>query len=256
MLEAERIVAEVTNDEARRRAGGGGTSTATGSPPSPDRAGTVRRFLVLATWVRAARADGNVPPNRGTQRDPWARVSQLRRLPMVPIRRRVRWWPRALALAVATVAAASLLAACGGGSGPPTLTWYINPDPNPPAGFSGAFGQAGIAKAVQHRPLHGPHRAAAAERHRAAHPAAAPAGGEGLVDLPDEPRPGLHRRVRGSGLPRAAAEGPRVVALEGDAQGRRQGRDLGQRGWSRPPCGPTPRCCGSASPWRRRPAST
>jgi multiple sugar transport system substrate-binding protein len=64
---------------------------------------------------------------------------------MVPIRRRVRWWRRALALTAATVSAGSLLAACGGGSGPPTLTWYINPDPNPPAGFKGAFGQAGIA---------------------------------------------------------------------------------------------------------------
>lgn len=40
----------------------------------------------------------------------------------------------------------SLLAACGSdGGGVPTLTWYINPDPNPPAGFSGPFGQAGIA---------------------------------------------------------------------------------------------------------------
>jgi multiple sugar transport system substrate-binding protein len=37
------------------------------------------------------------------------------------------------------------IAACGSDSGVPTLTWYINPDPNPPAGFSGAFGQAGIA---------------------------------------------------------------------------------------------------------------
>jgi multiple sugar transport system substrate-binding protein len=39
------------------------------------------------------------------------------------------------------------LAACGGGgSGKPVLTWYINPDPNPPPGFKGAFGQAGIAE--------------------------------------------------------------------------------------------------------------
>lgn len=39
------------------------------------------------------------------------------------------------------------LAACGGGdSGKPTLTWYINPDPNPPPDFEGAFGQAGIAE--------------------------------------------------------------------------------------------------------------
>ncbi|MDQ3738662.1 MAG: extracellular solute-binding protein [Actinomycetota bacterium] len=37
--------------------------------------------------------------------------------------------------------------ACGGDeSGTPTLTWYINPDPNPPEGFEGAFGQAGIAE--------------------------------------------------------------------------------------------------------------
>jgi multiple sugar transport system substrate-binding protein len=41
---------------------------------------------------------------------------------------------------------ASLLAGCGGASGKPTLTWYINPDPTPPAGFQGAFGQAGIAQ--------------------------------------------------------------------------------------------------------------
>ncbi|MGZ8563937.1 MAG: ABC transporter substrate-binding protein [Candidatus Limnocylindria bacterium] len=65
---------------------------------------------------------------------------------MVPMRRRTRWWLRALAVAASAVAAASLLVACGGGSGTPTLTWYINPDPNPPDGFSGAFGQAGIAE--------------------------------------------------------------------------------------------------------------
>ncbi len=40
----------------------------------------------------------------------------------------------------------SLVAACGSdGGGLPSLTWYINPDSNPPAGFSGPFGQAGIA---------------------------------------------------------------------------------------------------------------
>jgi multiple sugar transport system substrate-binding protein len=49
-------------------------------------------------------------------------------------------------LAAVLATAASLLAACGGSSGPPTLIWYINPDPPPPAGFSGAFGQAGIAE--------------------------------------------------------------------------------------------------------------
>ncbi len=65
---------------------------------------------------------------------------------MVPIRRRARWRRRVLALAASAVAAAGLLTACGGGDGPPQLTWYINPDPNPPEGFEGAFGQAGIAE--------------------------------------------------------------------------------------------------------------
>jgi len=43
--------------------------------------------------------------------------------------------------------AASMLVACGGGdSGKTTLTWYINPDPEPPADFQGAFGLEGIAE--------------------------------------------------------------------------------------------------------------
>jgi multiple sugar transport system substrate-binding protein len=50
----------------------------------------------------------------------------------------------ALALVLATVSA--LLVACGGSSGKPVLTWYINPDPSEPANFQGAFGQAGIAE--------------------------------------------------------------------------------------------------------------
>lgn len=53
-------------------------------------------------------------------------------------------WRRAIAVA-AVAAAAIVLPSCGGGSGTPELTWYINPDPNPPDGFSGPFGQAGIA---------------------------------------------------------------------------------------------------------------
>jgi multiple sugar transport system substrate-binding protein len=53
---------------------------------------------------------------------------------------------RPLALALAAVLTSSLLGACGGDGGKPTLTWYINPDPNPPEGFEGAFGQAGIAE--------------------------------------------------------------------------------------------------------------
>lgn len=56
-------------------------------------------------------------------------------------RRRTRW-----SHAVAAVALLGSAVACGGESGTPTLTWYINPDPNPPEGFEGAFGQAGIAE--------------------------------------------------------------------------------------------------------------
>jgi multiple sugar transport system substrate-binding protein len=64
---------------------------------------------------------------------------------MVPTHRRTGWRWRLLALAVSAVAATGLLTACGGDDGPPNLTWYINPDPNPPDGFEGPFGQAGIA---------------------------------------------------------------------------------------------------------------
>lgn len=41
---------------------------------------------------------------------------------------------------------AASVVACGGGDDIPTLAWYINPDPNPPDDFTGAFGQAGIAE--------------------------------------------------------------------------------------------------------------
>lgn len=50
-----------------------------------------------------------------------------------------------LATAVALLVGPALFAGCGSSSGKPTLTWYINPDPSPPAGSSGPFGQAGIA---------------------------------------------------------------------------------------------------------------
>lgn len=63
---------------------------------------------------------------------------------MVPTRRAL--WRRVIAISAAVAASATLVAGCGGGSGPPELVWYINPDPNPPDGFSGAFGQAGIAE--------------------------------------------------------------------------------------------------------------
>lgn len=50
-----------------------------------------------------------------------------------------------MALAAVVATASGLLAACGSDDGRPVLTWYINPDPNPPEGFSGPFGQAHIA---------------------------------------------------------------------------------------------------------------
>jgi multiple sugar transport system substrate-binding protein len=49
-------------------------------------------------------------------------------------------------LLLVLVLLSGLLVACGGGSGKPTLTWYINPDPSEPPDFQGAFGQAGIAE--------------------------------------------------------------------------------------------------------------
>lgn len=59
---------------------------------------------------------------------------------------RRRGWRRALAVAAIAAGALVGLAGCGDDSGVPELTWYINPDPNPPDGFQGAFGQAGIAE--------------------------------------------------------------------------------------------------------------
>ncbi|MGI8576444.1 MAG: extracellular solute-binding protein [Nocardioidaceae bacterium] len=65
-------------------------------------------------------------------------------------KRQVRTRYRAIALAAVLGLAAAVLAACGSSTGAtmngkPLLTWYINPDPTPPTGFSGPFGQAGIA---------------------------------------------------------------------------------------------------------------
>jgi multiple sugar transport system substrate-binding protein len=59
--------------------------------------------------------------------------------------RRIRSRRRVACSALAMALTPVVLTACGDDGGPPTLTWYINPDPNPPSGFSGPFGQAGIA---------------------------------------------------------------------------------------------------------------
>ncbi len=60
-------------------------------------------------------------------------------------RRKGRRGRRAVVLAATLATSASLLSACGGSSGKPTLTWYINPDPVASAAAAGQFGQAGIA---------------------------------------------------------------------------------------------------------------
>ena len=67
---------------------------------------------------------------------------------------------RAVAGICAAAATASVLAACGSDSGPPTLTWYINPDNG---------GQATLAEKCARRlgrRLHGRHPGAAERRHR------------------------------------------------------------------------------------------
>src|ERR1700712_4807177 len=50
----------------------------------------------------------------------------------MPVRRRTRSMTRTprktIGAGVTAILAASVLSACGGSSGPPTLTWYINPD--------------------------------------------------------------------------------------------------------------------------------
>ena len=51
-----------------------------------------------------------------------------------------------IAVAAALTLLSTTLAACGGGSEKPVLTWYINPDPDPPPDFEGAFGLEGIAE--------------------------------------------------------------------------------------------------------------
>jgi multiple sugar transport system substrate-binding protein len=58
-------------------------------------------------------------------------------------RRRAR---RGTAAATALLTCSALLAACGGDSDQTVLTWYINPDPDPPPDHEGPFGLEGIAE--------------------------------------------------------------------------------------------------------------
>lgn len=59
---------------------------------------------------------------------------------------RARSRRRRIALGAAVAAMSAVLVACGSSSGKTVLTWYINPDPDPPAGFEGKFGLEGIAE--------------------------------------------------------------------------------------------------------------
>ena len=174
---------------------------------------------------------------------------------MVPIRQRARW-RRVLALAASAVAAAGLLTACGGGDGTPELTWYINPDPNPPDGFEGPFGQAGIADRCS------------TDQYTIKT--------ELLPQSATEQRIQLLRRLvaEDSSISLMSldpvftaefAEAGFLEPLPDDARRRRwsrttcRARSTARRGtasWWRRPCGRTPRRCGTASRWRRRPAWT
>ena len=98
--------------------------------------------------------------------------------------------------------ASSLLAACGGDSGTPSLNWYVNPDG---VDTFRTYAEKCSTDAVRHR---GP--AAAGQRDRPAHPARAAPRSRGLLDRPDEPRPGLRRRVRQRRLAPGGARGARV----------------------------------------------
>lgn len=59
---------------------------------------------------------------------------------------RARRRRRGLAAGAAVLALSSVLTACSESSAKPVLTWYINPDPDPPPDFKGAFGLEGIAE--------------------------------------------------------------------------------------------------------------
>lgn len=59
---------------------------------------------------------------------------------------RARALRRRLAIAAAAATMSVGLAACGGGSDGTVLTWYINPDPDPPPDHEGSFGLEGIAE--------------------------------------------------------------------------------------------------------------
>ena len=108
---------------------------------------------------------------------------------------RQRWHRRLWAAALSATAVLGI-AACGGGpAGPPTLTWYINPD---------SGGQEEIASRCTEAAggrYHDRDQRAAAGVVRAAPAARPPARGQRLLDRHHEPRPALHPGVRRGRLP-------------------------------------------------------
>jgi multiple sugar transport system substrate-binding protein len=146
------------------------------------------------------------------------------------------------------VAATGLLTACGGDSGTPTLTWYINPDPNPPDGFKGPFGQAGIADrcstdkyTIKTELLP---QSATEQRIQLLRRLVAKDSSISLMSL--DP-------VFTGEFAEAGFLEPLPDALASELRG---ATPSGTASWWRPRCGPTPRPCGTASRWRRRPAWT
>ena len=163
---------------------------------------------------------------------------------------------RAAVVGLAAVVSTTVLAACGSDSGPPTLTWYINPDVGNLDASKG--GQATLA----------------AECTKAA-------GGKYKIEaqlLPQnatEQRVQLARRLaaKDSAIDLMSIDPPFTAELANagflapirDADAKIFTDSVSRAPVAAPPgtassssrrSGPTPRCSGTASPSRRRPAST
>ena len=136
------------------------------------------------------------------------------------------------------------------------LTWYINPDPNPPDGFEGAFGQAGIAErcstdqyTVKTELLP---QSATEQRIQLLRRLVAKDSSISLMSLD----PVFTAEFAEAGFLEPLPDDVASSLTQDNAEGRGRTARPGTTSWSRPPCGPTPRRCGSASRWRRRPAWT
>ena len=116
--------------------------------------------------------------------------------------KRILWFApgrrrRTIALATAPLVAATLLSGCGGSGGPPTLTWYINPD-NGGAGHPGAAVRGRLRRRLQVDIQTLPANATGQREQLVRRLAAR----DSSIDL-DEPRRRVHRRVRQRRIPAA-----------------------------------------------------